>query len=81
MGRKKEAYRMGLELAVCQIWHNATLPVYQMLNPIDMLIGMRSMHLFTHGVDDEYDFLVDAVDMAMARAYQSDPDDPWFAFR
>lgn len=75
--KKKSKYRMKLEAFLCHVWETAGIDVYQTLNPVDMLIGARSLHSITRGVDEEYWLLVDAVDQAMARVYGSDESDPW----
>jgi hypothetical protein len=74
-------YRAAMEQAVCHIWETAAIELYLTIDPISELIGMRTLHNFTRGIDDDYWFMVDVVEQAMARVYHSTEDDPWSKFR
>lgn len=79
--KKQTKYRKALEEYLCYVWETAGNPVYSSINPIDELIGARTLHSFTRGIDDDYRLICDAVDQAIARVYDSDESDPWSGWR
>lgn len=75
--KKQTKYSKALEVFLCHVWDMKNQAIYASVCPIDVLMGARSLHNFTRGIDDDYWLLCDAVHQAMARVYHSDKSDPW----